>query len=231
MTNEDEKSSAEVLSVAITSTLNYFMPTVGIPRKIARVIHRGGIDENSALKATRGAFGDILILGGSIGTGKSVAAAEWLKEFIANPKSYKQVNWRWGWYHEPPVFITAATLALWPIFNPAAIAVLTNTPRLVFDDLGCEAVYEKGAFLATVESILSARISEERKTVITTNLDADGLAKRYGARLVDRIWGCGTYVGCPGASLRGTKGRSESDPCSWDPTSPWWTSALKSDSD
>lgn len=55
---------------------------------------------------------------------------------------------------------------------------------VVVDDLGCEHSSEWSR--AEVESLLCQRYDDGKRTIATTNLDAAGLAARYGARLADR---------------------------------------------
>jgi hypothetical protein len=244
---------------AIAENMNALMPTIGLPKKILRVLHRGAVDETESVKAVRSEFGDIAVLGGRVGTGKSIAAAEWLRAFVADPRRYvysgsiaggpynsrhRQPDGTWveddsgdGWYPSEgrwqwknlnalPVYLTADGLSRWPIFNAAAMDLLIQAPRLVIDDIGTEGIYEKGATLTTIGTVLSNRIAEERPTIITTNLNQNEFAKRYGERIGDRIWGHGRFFIDPGESLRAPEGRIADAPCAWDPKEPWWVATL-----
>jgi len=140
-----------------------------------------------ALEAVRARFGDVLVLMGGIGTGKTLAACWWAAKAM----------------HEGAGFMTAAELARWPRYEMAAMDRLLGAAALVVDDLGTEYMDDKGNFLAVFDEFVNTRCANMRKTVITTNLTPKTFRERYGARITDRIVECGRFVSVAGDSMRG----------------------------
>ena len=71
---------------------------------------------------------------------------------------------------------------------------------LVIDDLGDEKNDEHSR--ARLSSLLSERDDLQARTVITTNLNAATIKRRYGTRFVDRIKGHGFLTSIRGETLR-----------------------------
>jgi hypothetical protein len=143
------------------------------------------LKRTEALETVSAPFGDVLVLMGGIGTGKTLAACWWATEFRAAQ------------------FMTAAELARWPRYDMAAMDRLLKAPGIVVDDLGTEYMDDKGNFLAVFDEFVNTRCANMRKTVITTNLTPADFGKRYGARITDRIVECGRFISVGGDSLRG----------------------------
>ncbi len=129
----------------------------------------------------------LLVLAGSTGIGKSIAAAH-----AIGAKGGLWVNAR---SFEAPKFDV----------GPA-----TNANFLVLDDLGTEHVGEAGYANGRIAALLADRHSSERRTLATSNLrkksraetDPPQFTERYGDRLADRMNESGKYIGITGASLR-----------------------------
>lgn len=64
-----------------------------------------------------------------------------------------------------------------------------RTGFLILDDMGCEAATAKnyGTEVAPVAEILCARYDRMLPTIVTSNLDDDGILHRYGIRVADRM--------------------------------------------
>lgn len=107
------------------------------------------------------------------GVGKSHAAVAVGRHAVANGA--------WS------AFWTAIDLndALRPGNDPAAYDVARECDLLVLDDLGRERITEWT--IERLTSVLDARWSNDKRTVITTNLPGDKFVERYGDPIVDRI--------------------------------------------
>ena len=73
---------------------------------------------------------------------------------------------------------------------------MMQSKLMVIDDLGIEYLDKNGNFLQRLDELLDERYSNFRKTIITTNLNADAFKDRYGERVADRMregftWGGG----------------------------------------
>jgi DNA replication protein DnaC len=144
--------------------------------------------ETDAIRAAR-AFVDgpdkcgFLILAGTKGTGKTVAAA-------------------WLCAERHGTFLDVARLCRINRYDEAQMRPLETCRLLVLDDLGQEFSDAKGSFAATLDGIINARYGAMLKTVITTNLTADDFKARYGERVADRIRECGRFIPVTGESMR-----------------------------
>ncbi len=71
----------------------------------------------------------------------------------------------------------------------AAFLTLARTPMLAIDDVGIEPleVMEYGNVVSPVVELLTKRYDEQLFTLMTTNLTPDGIRKRYGDRIADRL--------------------------------------------
>ena len=65
------------------------------------------------------------------------------------------------------------------------IDLVMNTDLLIMDDLGTE--YESTFYSATIYNIINSRLNRGKPTIISTNLDFDGISRRYESRVVSRI--------------------------------------------
>ena len=148
------------------------------------------MDQLGAPGAPRGRC--MLVLSGPMGCGKTTAASWILATGIE----------RWGRGAHDAMFVRAGRLVRWNRFDDAAMAQIEGASALVIDDLGSEYQDDKGAFRSFVDNVVDARYADQRVTVITTNLDADGFKARYGARFADRMREAGRFVELAGESMR-----------------------------
>lgn len=65
------------------------------------------------------------------------------------------------------------------------IDLVMNTDLLILDDIGTE--YESSFYNATVYNIINTRLNCGKPTIISTNLDFNGIARRYDKRVMSRI--------------------------------------------
>jgi len=163
------------------------------------------LDQTDAVKAVR-AFGrssGILCLGGPTGSGKSIAATEWLWRY-----------WRGesigDWPNEiRATFTTAQAVRRANWFDEDVVRRILVAPALVLDDLGAEqGDSATGTWAARLDEIVSVRHAGQRPLVITTNLPEAELWRLLGDRCEDRIEQV-RYVACVGESRRRQKKAKE----------------------
>ena len=75
------------------------------------------------------------------------------------------------------------------------IEKLASARVLVIDDLGSEYADKNGNFTERLDFILTEREHEYRRTLITTNLNAQAFAERYSARIMSRLAGAAPLGG------------------------------------
>jgi DNA replication protein DnaC len=131
----------------------------------------------------------VLVLAGSKGCGKTVAATWWATRIAS-----------------PAVFVRAATFAASSRYNRDERATWLGAAALVLDDLGMEFLDSKGSFLVDLDELIDVFYADYKPLLITTNSKADVFRERYGERIVDRIRECGSFFGIADASLRARKG-------------------------
>lgn len=127
---------------------------------------------------------NVIVLSGSAGTGKTVAAAWWRT---------KNTSMR---------FVRAATFAASSRYSQDDRADTYGARALCLDDLGAEYLDVKGSFLVDLDELIDTFYGDRKPLIITTNLDDKGFKARYGTRVEDRIRECGKWVRIPGASMR-----------------------------
>lgn len=132
---------------------------------------------------------NVLVLSGSPGCGKTVAAAWWAA----------QQSWA-------PAFLRATSFAASSRYDRESRAAWLASNALVLDDLGTEYADAKGSFLVDLDELLDVFYGNRKPLLITTNCTAAVFRDRYGARIVDRIRECGSFCSLKGASLRGKAG-------------------------
>jgi DNA replication protein DnaC len=101
------------------------------------------------------------------------------------------------------MFVTAARLARWSRYDEAAMEKLLKAKRLVIDDIGTEFMDANGSYQALLDEIVNERYANKRPTLMTTNLEVQAFAARYGERVADRIRESGRFVFVGRDSLRG----------------------------
>jgi len=71
----------------------------------------------------------------------------------------------------------------------SAFLTLVRIPMLAIDDMGIEPleVMEYGNVVNPIVELLTKRYDEQLFTILTTNLTPEGIRKRYGDRIADRL--------------------------------------------
>ncbi|MBP5432839.1 ATP-binding protein [Ruminococcus sp.] len=65
------------------------------------------------------------------------------------------------------------------------IDLVMNTDLLILDDIGTE--YESAFYNATIYNIINTRLNCGKPSIISTNLDFEGISRRYDKRVMSRI--------------------------------------------
>lgn len=169
---------------------------IGVPTRLIDASCRPNLQPTHGLARSRQfmeqdfADGRCLILMGSTGVGKSLAAVMALR---------KAGYGKHRFYYFPAL----CGALLDPESRTEAKEAAKTVRFAVFDDFGTEYVKEGGLVDAFLDEIVWYRESHYLPTIITTNLDVEGLKKRLPERLVDRLRGdWGRAFECPGGSLR-----------------------------
>lgn len=145
----------------------------------------------------------LLVLTGSPGTGKTVAAVKWLADYVHDDGNWTSPGSILRLKQRAPVFVTAARLARWDRYEQEPMAKLLCSARLAIDDLGAEYLDKNGFYASLLDEVINERYAAERPTLLTTNLDPEAFKSRYGDRIADRIREVGEVHGCGRQSLRG----------------------------
>lgn len=173
----------------------------GVPARVVRQLADGGWRETSAVAKIRSwhaMHSWCAVLGGDFGVGKSFAAALWLWLIAFEAAEAKRTST----YRAPECWRSAADLARIGNYDRNAFNEVARLPALVIDDLGAEFNDGKGAFLAFLGDLLNERQSNERRTLITTNLAGSAFKERYGQRIIERIREGGVFEGVTGPNMR-----------------------------
>lgn len=166
----------------------------GVPIALAELVAAGEAQATDALVAIRSTTFRVLVLAGSIGVGKSVAAAWWLlAPHLLGSSTARETTGLW---------VSASRLARWERYSDTEMAKLLKAPRLVIDDLYAEFNDSKGNFLSILDEVINERLSNKRPLVITTNASVEVFRERYGERIADRIREHGRFVSFAGESMR-----------------------------
>ena len=84
--------------------------------------------------------------------------------------------------------VSAVHLAGIPVTD-SRYAEIVDAPMLIIDDMGCEPATVKhyGTEATPVADAIFRRYDRMQLTIITSNLDDEGIEQRYGARITDRF--------------------------------------------
>lgn len=84
--------------------------------------------------------------------------------------------------------VSAVHLAGIPVTD-SRWAEIVDAPMLIIDDMGCEPATVKhyGTEATPVADAIFRRYDRMQLTIITSNLDDEGIEQRYGARITDRF--------------------------------------------
>ncbi len=147
-----------------------------------------GLTQTPATKAVE-TFMDsgktFLLLLGSPGAGKTLATAQALSR-------------------QGGCFFRAVELARLSSYEAADRATMEQAHRtslLVLDDLGAELLHD--GWRPMLDELIDIRWGNQKRTIITTNLDAATFKTRYGERIADRIRDDGFVEKCGDQSRRG----------------------------
>ena len=147
----------------------------GVPRVIAEIICRQLVRDEPCVRILRSTVASALVLSGGTGIGKTLAAALWVDEGgdTARLVSSSQL-----------ALLTKARI------DREALEKLCTCSVLAIDDLGTEVDDDKGTFSSRFDSLLSRRIGNRLRTVITTNLSGtqfESPITGYGGRVWSRL--------------------------------------------
>lgn len=102
--------------------------------------------------------------------------------------------------------VTMVDLYANPLEEIVEIVDRMNDEEIVVDDIGTEPVYSNyGCKMDILPWLIERRSKSEMRTHYTTNLNGDELTKRYGARVVDRMYETCKMFKFSGASRRELK--------------------------
>lgn len=161
------------------------MREAGVPQRILEA-HGKGLTATTATEAVQTFLSSgktFLLLLGSPGCGKSVAAAQVL--------------------HRGGVFVRAVELTRLSAYDKddrRTWASTVDAGALVVDDLGAELLHD--AWRPMLDELVDARYGARARTVLTSNMDKDAFKARYGERIVDRIRHDGYVESCGNKSMR-----------------------------
>lgn len=158
---------------------------LGIPRAFWTLLDHP--EETEALAATRAFLAGpkkILLLAGAVGRGKSVAAA-------------------WAVDQTRGRFVDAADIVQASVYDASHWRGLFLHGLLAIDELGAEALDQAGWGVAKLYDLVNGRLSEDRRTILCTNLAPREFIARYpDQRLRDRLKAYGAFHVAKGESLR-----------------------------
>lgn len=133
----------------------------------------------------------MLILSGSVGSGKTVAAT-WA------------IAQRHGGFFVHAPDLHRVTHPTWTEKENGARAINVESSMIVLDDLGTESDPKEARWADAFLKFMDARSGGQR-TVITTNLPAGELLSRYGDRVADRLQASASIVECRGVESMRSK--------------------------
>ena len=201
---ESERRRQEHFAKQQPELAKSLMRAIGVPLRAGQLVCETTPAETEAVKAIVGALDSLLILSGTPGCGKTIAAALWVWHYVREPK-----RWRWNDYEmqisfqsSKPIWLTAARLSRWDRYDEDAMTKLLSTKRLVVDDLGGEYLDKNGFYTGLLDELVNEREANHRATIFTTNLNAPAFRDRYGERIYDRIKEGGRFIACGNASMR-----------------------------
>lgn len=141
----------------------------------------------------------IMLLTGSVGTGKTFTAACIANELLAKDYSVTFTS---------AFKFNDACLKYHTTFGEERAYMLdpfTECDLLIIDDLGTEPIL-KNVTVEYLYTIINERLLAKKHTIITTNLDNTGIGTRYGERILSRLVSdLSLLIGLSGGDLRKRK--------------------------
>lgn len=128
---------------------------------------------------------NVVVLSGTVGIGKTVAAAHWCMQRAARIS-----------------FARSSTFAASSRYDREARDLYYNAHGMCLDDVGTEYADKKESFLVDLDELIDTFYSHRRPLLITTNLKSGEFEKRYGPRVWDRLRDCARWFRINGESLR-----------------------------
>ena len=188
----------------------------GVPERFTGVIADRKVDLTRGAipraQAWRQGPKRLLVLGGGVGLGKTLAAC-WListgpRHPYPHPGGYDEPHWP---SELQPRFIRAARLARLDTYRSGELGLVERCSLLVIDEVGGGDVGLVDSWAGRPDSIVSGRYDAGLDTVLTTNLLREAAKDKppefrelFGDRLFDRVAGTGgTWEEFAGASMRG----------------------------
>lgn len=164
------------------------------PTRVVETVRADRLAASPALAHAR-AFRDapvgvkhILVLLGGVGAGKTTAAA-WLASEVGGSK---------------PGLVRSGSLERAGRYDRDLDEWVTSRTMLVIDDLGVEFQDSKGAYRSILDELIDIAYGARRRLVLTTNLDAAGVADRVGDRIWSRFCASAQLADCGNHDLRVT---------------------------
>lgn len=184
-----------------------FVNGFGIPDLHLAAIRAGSLLATLALEAVAANLAAILLLAGGVGIGKTLAAAWGLHRWGMDEKNWDPEPYG-KFLRGQGLFITAGRYLELDRYNrehAEEMELVRRARFLVLDDVGVEALDEKGFGPARIDSLVDERYCDRGvTTIVTTNLSQKTFKARYGARVMDRLRERGRWVSLgDGPSLRG----------------------------
>lgn len=161
--------------------------TAGFPRRAVEAADAADITASAIARVRdwKPADENVLVLSGSPGCGKTVAATWWA------------LRQEWA-----PAFLRSTAFAASSRYDNEKRGEWQDAQSLVLDDLGTEYADTKGNFLVDLDELIDTYYGNRRPLLITTNCTADDFKKRYGSRIVDRLRECGAWFSVSSGSMR-----------------------------
>lgn len=142
----------------------------------------------------------VLAMFGTVGQGKTLAGVWAARELLSRMALDALAT---GQSTSPVTFIAATTFARLSAYSADDKAFFDGLCRvrvLILDDVGTETL--AGVASAHFDELIDTRINFERRTIITSNLDAKAFKARYGERIADRLRVSAVISQGVGASMR-----------------------------
>ena len=194
---------------AAAKSAQHCLSDLGVSLRDQEILGSEYFKESPAILAARDFFKQpkecwCLVLAGPAGRGKSVAAAYWLKRlayhhFIGTRSNHGEGRsfdgYKQHWWSAQAVSRISS--------RDDSLRVLMQRDGIVIDDLGTEYMDTKGHTLHRFDEMIAYRYANFKRTLMTTNLNAEAFKERYWNRIVSRIDDGGMFFGLTGESLRG----------------------------